>query len=42
MHHDVDTDRPLAELRRNFVAALLALVVIGCGALLFVSLMDLL
>jgi hypothetical protein len=39
MHHDLDAT-PLSELRRNVIAALAALVVIGCGALLVVSLLD--
>jgi hypothetical protein len=40
MRHDINVT-PLSELRRNALAALLVLVVIGCGALLFVALMDL-
>jgi hypothetical protein len=39
MSHDTNVT-PLTELRKNFITALAVLVVIGCGALLFVSLMD--
>jgi hypothetical protein len=35
-----DDTTPLSELRRNALAALMVLVVVGCGALLFVSLLD--
>jgi hypothetical protein len=35
-----DTRTPISELRRNAFTALLVLVVIGCGALLVVALMD--
>jgi hypothetical protein len=39
MNQGIDST-PLSELRRNALAALLVLVAIGLGALLFVSLMD--
>jgi hypothetical protein len=39
MHHNIDAT-PESELRKNFITALAVLVVIGCGALLVVSLMD--